>query len=347
MSFLDRIVGQERAVVALRAALADPLHAYLFIGRDGSQKRETALAFAADLLNDKRVIFGFHPDVKIVEREGAFITVEQAREISQLAARTPVEGNKKVLILEDFHLVANAAPALLKTIEESSPSTIFLILAEYVAPELVTVASRCVRVDFSTLTNAHVKEALVNEGIAPSVASELAESSLGNLDRARLLANDAHATQRRMLWVGARGRLNGTGSARAVIVADILAAIDAAGAHVDAQHEEELKAKKADVKEGTVTTTALKSLEASQKRAVRRFRGDELRAGFALLSHEYARLLQLAPDQHVLDEVDVALAAINWANRSMVFHPNESALLHGLFAKLDEAKIAKPGKKIR
>ena len=44
------VIGQDRAVAQLRAAVADPVHAYLFVGPSGSGKRAAAHAFAAALL---------------------------------------------------------------------------------------------------------------------------------------------------------------------------------------------------------------------------------------------------------------------------------------------------------
>src|SRR5207244_6238029 len=57
-------------------------------------------------------------DLVVVERTGPFISVDQAREIVRQASLSPVEGGRKVLLLVDFHLVQNAAPMLLKIIEE-------------------------------------------------------------------------------------------------------------------------------------------------------------------------------------------------------------------------------------
>src|SRR2546428_319187 len=85
---------------------------------------------------------------------------------------------------------AAARPALLKTIEEPPPSTVFVILADYLPPKLVTIASRCVRVDFSPLSPAVIAAALEAEGVPAVTASELAEAADGRLDRAQLLARD-------------------------------------------------------------------------------------------------------------------------------------------------------------
>src|SRR5205085_2062514 len=93
-------------------------------------------------------------------------------EITRLAVRSPVQSARKVLVLVDFHLVAEAGPALLKTIEEPPASTVFVILAEHVPSELVTIASRCCRVDFGPLAPERVAAALEAEGVPPETAHE-------------------------------------------------------------------------------------------------------------------------------------------------------------------------------
>ncbi len=125
MSTYDAVVGQPRLVEQLSRAAVHPVHAYLFVGPPGTGKRTAALAFAAHLLCPNggdgtcrtchQVLAAAHADVVVVERAGPFITVDQAHEITRMAARTPVEGRRKVLILVDFHLAEKAVPALLKT----------------------------------------------------------------------------------------------------------------------------------------------------------------------------------------------------------------------------------------
>ena len=60
-----------------------------------------------------------------------------------------------------------AAGYLLKIIEEPPPSTVFVLLAIEVVPELVTIASRCVRVETQALPVGALAERLVGEGVEP------------------------------------------------------------------------------------------------------------------------------------------------------------------------------------
>ena len=70
-----------------------------------------------------------------------------------------------MLVLEDFHLIDQFGAILLKYVEEPPASTFFVILAEDVPPELVTIASRSVRIDFGPVPLAAVIERLVAEGV--------------------------------------------------------------------------------------------------------------------------------------------------------------------------------------
>ena len=173
-SVWDDVVGQDRAVERLRRAAADPVHAYLLVGPHGSTVERAARAFAAMLLTgsedadsrDARLVMaGEHPDCREVERVGAAIDRDQAEWINEQAWLSPVEGASKVMLLHEFHLLSEiAAGRLLKTVEEPPESTRFVILAESVPTSLVTIASRCVRVDFATIPDAVIRDRLIAEG---------------------------------------------------------------------------------------------------------------------------------------------------------------------------------------
>ncbi len=234
----------------MEAAIRRPVHAYLLVGLPGVGKDLAATEFAAGLLcphggdgtcdTCRRVRIGAHPDVVVIERVGAFISIEMAREVVTAAARSPVEGHRKVLILTEFHLLRDAGPALLKTIEEPPASTIFVILADFVPPELVTVASRCVQIDFDSLTDRQIAELLVADGIEPERAAVVAAVSAGRLDRARLLATDPDVERRRQAWESVPGRLDGSGAAAAVMVDELVALLDASVAPLRVLHVDQM-----------------------------------------------------------------------------------------------------------
>ena len=150
---------------AAAAAAADPVHAYLFVGPPGMHQARRRPGPSPPCSSTRRddpagrdarlALAGEHPDVREVERVGAAISADQVDEIIRLAALSPGRGRRKVL---DPRRVPPARPEgaarLLKTIEEPPPSTVFVVLADDVPLELVTIASRCVRVDFRAIADA-------------------------------------------------------------------------------------------------------------------------------------------------------------------------------------------------
>ena len=350
------VVGQESAVAQLRASTLAPVHAFLFFGPAGVGKLESARAFAAALLCPRggcghcsvcvRALAQAHPDLVVVEREGASISVDQAREILRLALRSPIEGDRKVLVLVDFHLVTIAAPTLLKIIEEPPPSTVFVVLAEQVTPELVTIASRCVQIPFSVLSRAVIIDTLIAEGAGSVPAGRAADVAGGRLDRARLLVNDPSLTERLAFWEQIPARLDGTGAAVSVIAAETVALLDGAAAGpLVARQEAEAKALDARLEASGARggAGARKELAERHKREQKRVRDDELRFGLGVLSRRYASVataqtaLVAEPTPADHERVVAALRAVEAlqaANEHLERNPNLALLLQSLLLRL-------------
>jgi len=342
VAVLEGLVGQEQAVGRLAAAARTPVHAYLFAGPPGSGKRDAARAFAAALLCPNggdgtcdvctRVLHSVHPDVVVVERSGPYITVDQAREIVRLAMRSPNEGHRKVLVLTDFHLVKEAAPTLLKVIEEPPTSTVFVVLADHVPVELETIASRCVRIDFRAIGRDELVETLVSEGVDRRSAEQAADAAGGRLDRARLLASDPDLAARRQAWRDVPRRLDGTGAAVAVVAAELAQLIGTAGVEpLEARHRSELEAlEERAARYGDRVNR--KQVVEQHRRELRRLRMDELRFGLATLQQAYRDALVegSGPTAECLNAGDAIVEAAEALERN----PNETLLLQSLLLKL-------------
>ncbi|MCU1394759.1 MAG: holB [Ilumatobacteraceae bacterium] len=342
-SVWDGVVGQATAVRRLEASAPHPLHAYLFVGPAGSTKNEAARAFAALLLagvddpyqRDARLaLAGQHPDVREFARVGAAISKDQADEIIRLAALAPNESNRKVLILDEFHLLSpEAAAKLLKTIEEPPASTVFIILADFMPPDLVTIASRCIRVDFQPIRDDVVVATLVAEGISGERALEAASSARGDLTRARLLANDTHLAARRAMFAQTPSRLDGTGATVFATVDALLGEIEAAAAPLTERHAAEVSAMEARIASLGERGSGKKALEERHKRELRRHRVDELRAGLATLAGSY-RDAMVAGAMPRPDAAVVAISRIHQALEALDRNPNEQLLLQALLFEL-------------
>ncbi len=359
-ALFDGVVGQERAVAALRAAARHPVHAYLLVGQPGSGPRAAARGFAAALLcpfggcgecgTCRRALSGTHPDLVSVERTGAAIDVEDARRLGTLALRRPLEAARQVLVVADVHLAERAAPALLKTLEEPPATTVFVLLADDVPPDLATVASRCVEIAFPPVPIETIAAWLLARGTDPTRARLVAEGAGGNVERARLLAEDPGYADRLALWRSIPSRLDGHGAVAGALAREVLAATDRALAPLRAEHEEELAALEEDAKAmGERGLPGRKDVLDRQHREERRWRTEELRTGLGVLARSYRDRLASAvapsgsptemgtvrafrPDEAKGDEAAVTL--VSDATVALRRNAQETLLLEALFVRL-------------
>ena len=345
-SVWDHVVGQSAAIVQLQTAIErGPVHAYLFSGPPGSTKLEAARAFAVLLLTgtddpqsrDARLILnGEHPDVREIRRTGAAIDTAQARFITESASLSPIESDHKVLMLDEFHLVSpESAAILLKTVEEPPSSTTFIILADTVPKELITISSRSVVIHFTAISTDLIAAQLVGEGLDPALATSVATSAYGDLDRARLLATDDSLAQRRTAFVEVPRRLDGSGNAAVAVAADLLELIESAAEPLKQRHANERQALEDRVEQLGERGAGRKDLDARHKRELRRFHTDELRAGLASVATVYRdKLLDPA-----VREPDSLADAVHHVHRSIEMldrNANERLLLEALFWSLPQ-----------
>lgn len=158
----DDLVGQPKASAFLRTAVESDRvsHAYLFIGPPGAGKKSAAKAFACALFCDDhgcgacgactRVKRGAHPDVHVIAPEGAagYLT-EQVRDIIHDVGLAPIEGPRKVYLVESADLFnEGSANAFLKTLEEPPGDVVIVLMAHSFDAVLPTIASRCQVVRF-------------------------------------------------------------------------------------------------------------------------------------------------------------------------------------------------------
>lgn len=340
----EGVIGQDRAVAQLSAAAAHPVHAYLLVGPSGSGKRAAARAFAALLLSagstgedaERHVRLALaeaHPDLRVIEPTTAQgrMDADTARTIVKQAVLSPAEGDRKVLVLEDFHLIDRFGAILLKYVEEPPASTFFVILAEDVPPELVTIASRAVRIELGPIPLDSVVEQLVADGVEPERAASVAAAATGDLDRARLLASDERFALRAAALQGMPRRLDGTGARAAELAAEVKALIDDAQDVIDARHVMEAKDLQERIERYGQRGSGKKDIEDRHKREVRRHRTAELRFALATFAAVYRDALPAATHP---DRVVSGLHRIDAAALALERFPNEALLLQALLAHL-------------
>ena len=132
-----------------------------------------------------RIARGQHVDVTVLEPDDrASIKTEVVREMLDRVGYRPFEGRKRVVIIREADaLEPQAQNALLKSLEEPPPSTMFILTSAVPGALLPTVRSRCMRMRFGRLTEAEVAEVLVRQTALPAsdarAAAALADGSAG------------------------------------------------------------------------------------------------------------------------------------------------------------------------
>lgn len=173
----------------------------IFAGPRGAGKRATALAVAQALNclelapappegavdaaergcrpcpSCLRIARGVHPDVLIVEPgETGTIKIDQVRDFVESSSYRPFEGRRRVAIVDHADaMVPGAQNALLKTLEEPPPSSVFILVTSRPDTLLPTLRSRCIQLTFAGEPAADVSEAARN--IAERVLAQAASGS--------------------------------------------------------------------------------------------------------------------------------------------------------------------------
>lgn len=161
----DEVYGQDHVVITLKNAIRQDriAHAYLFTGPRGTGKTTTArlLAKAVNCLqedlakrpcnecdNCREITAGSFLD--LIEIDAASNTsVDDVRALREKINFSPSKGKYKVYIIDEVHMLSNAAfNAILKTLEEPPPHAIFILATTEPHKIPATVISRCQRYDF-------------------------------------------------------------------------------------------------------------------------------------------------------------------------------------------------------
>ncbi len=209
------VIGHSGVVALLEAELAQPAHAYLFVGPASTGKATVARRFAAALIADDaaarhRVLAGNHPDVNIIEPDGrASITVDQARHAASQASLSPLEADRKIFLFEEAGIMNDeAANALLKTLEEPSRSTIFILVAESEDDLPDTVASRSRTIVLGRVVDEEIEAGLRALGVDPERAGSVTGIAGGRPGLAISLATQPAVAEFRRMWLSIPPRLS-------------------------------------------------------------------------------------------------------------------------------------------
>lgn len=196
----DELVGQEAIARTLKNAIAHNrvAHAYLFTGTRGVGKTSAARVFAKALnaLDDQgnelpevasAIMKG--QDTDVIEIDAASNnSVENARELIANSVYRPLRGRKKVYIIDEVHMLSNAAfNALLKTMEEPPEHVVFILCTTETHKVPATIQSRCQRFDFRNIPASeiarHLAQIVAQEGVGaePELLHQVAKLGNGSM----------------------------------------------------------------------------------------------------------------------------------------------------------------------
>ena len=193
-----------------------------------------------------------------------------------------------MIVVLDVHLVLDRAPVLLKTLEEPPGETVFVLLADDLTPDLVTIASRCVEIRFPPVPREDVVRWLTASGVPPDMAAVVAESSGGNPERARVMVDDPDVAARVALWASVPDELSTSGMTAAGLTRRVLESADRAVEPLRVAHAREIESLAAAAAEmGERGLPGRKEIVEQHQREERRFRTDALRAGLGVLARAY------------------------------------------------------------
>jgi DNA polymerase-3 subunit delta' len=169
----------------------------------------------------RRIARGVHADVLVIEPgDSGAIKLDQVREAIDRSAYRPFEGRRRLVVVDQADaLIPEAQNALLKTLEEPPPASVFVLITNRPDVLLATVRSRCQRLRFGPLTPADVADVLIRDhGVEPAEAHAAAAAADGSVGRALAGsgedANEARDAAARLLQSAAsssdpRRRLDG------------------------------------------------------------------------------------------------------------------------------------------
>ena len=344
----DDVIGQARAVERLRAArgragarLPVRRSARLDEGRRRARLRRAAARPAATTREHRDARLALARRAPRRPHDAAprarAISAEQIDDIIRTASLAPVESDRKVMILDEFHLLdAQGAARLLKTLEEPPASTHFVVLADQVHDDLVTIASRCVRIEFAPIAAPRHRGATRRRGRRPSARRRRWRARRpGTSTGPACCVSDPGLARRRDAFASVprpprRHRRTRVDAGRR----DRRASPTSRPHRSRRVHAAEIAALEERVAASGERGSGRKTLEDRHKREVRRYRTDELRSGLGGDRRRRTATRSSPARRRAPTASSRAVERIHDALEALERNPNETLLLQSLLLDL-------------
>ena len=205
----DDVRGRDAIVRTLKNQIVSGRigHSYLFCGTRGTGKTTIARIFARAVNCENQHdgnpcgecptcrAIAAEANLNVTELDAASNnSVDDIRAIVDQVEYSPTQGRFRVFIIDEVHMLSNAAfNALLKTLEEPPEYAVIFLLTENADSLLATIRSRCVMLKLRNIKDKLVKKYLMEQMQVPDYQAELcAAFAQGNIGRAIMLAKSEH-----------------------------------------------------------------------------------------------------------------------------------------------------------
>jgi len=171
-------------------------HSYIFSGISGIGKFLFAKEFAKAILcsnpdnkpcNNCKSCESFenlnNPDIIIIDEQEESIKTEQIKELTNNVLEKPIQGNKKIYIINNSErMTKEAQNSLLKTLEEPPEYVVIILVTSNENLLLNTIKSRCLKIPFTKLNNSEIKEYF--NRISESINTNMMRAFGGSIEKA-------------------------------------------------------------------------------------------------------------------------------------------------------------------
>ena len=199
----DSIIGNNECKTILKNIINNNniSHSYIFNGQPGIGKFLFAKEFAKAILctdsnmnlkpcgkckSCESIENNNNPDLLIIDEVNSSIKNEQIKEIVNDVFEKPIQGTKKVYVINNSeNMTREAQNSLLKTLEEPPEHAVIILISNNENLLLNTIKSRCFKINFKTLTNDEIAQYFKQNNIV--MDSQLLQSFEGSIEKALII----------------------------------------------------------------------------------------------------------------------------------------------------------------